>query len=297
MTEHAAADLPSARRVLGAVALQYGYQACVAGLLSVPLLIALSASHISRFPDPDRVLFERGGVYLLEVLSRQQSLLGAGAGPALGLLGCFALAALLPDWWVLKMFSRSGLAEDARSGRRALGRLGLLAVFTWAARALLWLLALSLAFLLRSCLSHVTDERSADLLLAAGVAVGLGLQLGASLLHDLTSASVVSDGASLRRAVVRALAVAVARGQAHRLWAWYLACRLGQLTLLVGSVWLLSALDPGGPAASGSGLAGLRWLAHQAALLLGSALRVLWLWHAARSLESAPAPRHADAFL
>jgi len=164
-------------------------------------------------------------------------------------------------------------------------------------RALLWVLALSLAFLVRASLSHVTDERSAELVLAAGVALGLGLQVGASLLHDLTSASVVSEGATLRLAVVRALRAALARGQARRLWARYLACRLGQLTLLVGSVWLLSALDPGGSAASGSSQAGLRLLAHQAALVLGSALRVLWLWYAARSLESAPAPPHAEAFL
>jgi len=297
MTARTAAALPSARRVLGAVAIQYGYRACAASLLSLPLLTAISASRISSFPDPDRVLFEHGGIYLLEVLRSQQSLLGAGAGLGLCLLGCFALAALLPDWWVLTAFSRVGPGVDARRGRRTLGRLGLLAVFTWPLRALLWLLALSLAFLVRSWLSHVTDDRSADLLVAAGVVLGLGLQLGASLLHDLTSSSVVADAATLRRAVVRALTVAVARGQARGLWARYLACRLGQLTLLLGSVWLLSALDPGGPAAPDRLHPGLRLLTHQAAILLGSALRVLWLWYAARSLESAPAPRHAEAFL
>jgi hypothetical protein len=283
--------------VLGAVALQYGYQACAAGLLSLPVWIALSASRISSFPDPDRSLFERGGVYLLEVLREQLSLLSAGAGVGLCLLAGFALAAFLPDWWALAAFSRVGATTDTRRGRRTLVRLALLGALTWSLRAVLWGLALSLAFLARSWLSHATDERSHDLLLVAGVALGLGLQVGASLLHDLTGASVVSNGASLRRAVVHALAAALARGRARRLWAWYLACRLGQLTLLVGSVWLLSALDPGGPAVSGSAHVGLRLLAHQAAIALGSALRVLWLWQAARSLERAPARDHAEAFL
>ena len=59
MTARAAAALPSARRVLGAVALQYGYQACAASLLSLPVLAALSASGISRFPDPDRLDIRR----------------------------------------------------------------------------------------------------------------------------------------------------------------------------------------------------------------------------------------------
>jgi len=297
MTARTAAALPSARRVFGAVALQYGYRACAASLLSLPVLTALSAARISSFPDPDRLLFERGGVYLLEVLRSQQALLGAGAGLGLGLLGCAALGALVPDWWALRVFSSLGPAAGECRARRSLGRLGLLAVCTWSFRALLWALALSLAFLTRASLSTVTDERSAELLLAAGVALGLGLQVGASLLHDLTSASVVSEGAPLRLAVVRAFRTALARGHARRLWARYLGCRLGQLALLVGTVWLLSALDPGGPAASGSSHAGLRLLAHQAALVLGSALRVLWLWYAARPVPSAPAPPHAEAFL
>jgi hypothetical protein len=255
---------------------------------------AAAASSSSR-----RVLgaFEGGGVYLLEVLRSQLSLLGAGAWLELCLLGCFALAALLPDWCVLAAFSKVGPTTDARRGGRTLVRLGLLGVFTWSLRAMLWGLALSLALLARSWLSQVTDERGLDLVLAAGVALGLGLQLGASVLHDLTGASVVSSGSSLRRAVVHALRTALARGRARRLWAWYLACRIGQLSLLVGSVWLLSALDPGGPAASGSAHAGLRFFAHQTALALGSALHVVWLWQAARSIGSAPAPRHAEAFL
>jgi hypothetical protein len=292
MTARAAASLPSARHLLGAVALQYGYQVCAASLLALPLLTAVSASHISSFPEPDRTLLDDGGVVLLEVLRSQQSLLSASAGLGLCLLACFALAALLPDWWVLKACSSAKPKADAR---RTLGRLGLLAVLSWSVRALLWVLALSLAFLVRSWLARVTDDRSADLLLAGGVVLGLGLQLGTSLLHDLISASVVSDRASLRVALVRALGVA--RGQARRLWVRYLACRLGQLTLLVASSGLLSALDAGDSAASSSAHAGLRLLTHQTALQLGSALRVLWLWYAARSLESAPAPRHAEAFV
>ncbi|HKO94835.1 MAG TPA: hypothetical protein VJU61_26955, partial [Polyangiaceae bacterium] len=101
MTPGTPLALSRARQALGAVALQYGYQVGAAGLLSLPFLTAIAASHISSFPEPDRLLFERGGVYLLEVLRSQQALLGAAVGPGLFLLGCLALAALVPDWWVL----------------------------------------------------------------------------------------------------------------------------------------------------------------------------------------------------
>lgn len=257
-----------------AALLRFGCDACACLLLALPLWHATVASGIAAFPSSASLLHLEGGVWLLELLRTQQANLRASLVPGwlLALLSCLAL---LPEWWLLRALVRAAGAQCSGPAQ-ALRRLGVLALGTWALRALGWAAGIALASGLRTLLQRLPDERVPDLAAAALLALTLVLQLGVSLLRDLAALKLVQHG---RRRVLAELrgAVRQLRAQAARLAGAYGGYRALSLAVLLGAHGVSVALARGGHD-------GLSLLAVLLGLAARAALETLWLrWLVARA--------------
>lgn len=215
-----------------AVLLRFGYDASACLLLALPLWHATVASAIGAFPSAAGLLHLDGGVWLLELLRTQQASLRASVVPG-GLLLLLSSLALLPEWWLLRVLTRMAGAPCAEL-TQALPRLGVLALGTWALRALGWAAGISLALGVRSLLQRQPDERAADLAACAALAFTLLLQLGVSLLRDLAALRLVRRGHQrLLAELVRA--ARQLRARAAPLSAVYGSYRALSLAVLLGA--------------------------------------------------------------
>jgi hypothetical protein len=131
-----------------------------------------------------------------------------------------------------------------------------------------WLVGVLVALAVRSQLKHSPDERLADLAAAAVLAATLLMQLGLSLLRDLTAVQLVRRGWR----VLGTLRVATGqlRTRAARLAGTYAGFRALSLVLLLGAHFASVALDRGG-------LGGLGLLLVLLGLGARVALETVWL--------------------
>jgi len=235
------------------------------------------ASGIGEFSGGDRLLFEDGALYLLELLrlAGPELLAAAGASAAvlcLGLLSGLLVAAVL----------LTALNTDGRLGvGSALGRAAALfpTFFLLGALVLLaqsaLLLGASMTFALVNAAS--SSERSADLL-AAAVALVAGLcALALGSLLDVARAAAVRHELASKHALLFALDVA-RRAPAGALLGSFPYTAAGALIVL-GAALATGAIDVGAPGAG-------RLLAvaalHQLTLLALLVLRAAWLSRALR---------------
>jgi hypothetical protein len=266
------------RSLSGPVLIWHVYESCAFALLALPVLDATLASGIAHFPEPARRLFSAGGLWLLELLEQQKSSLLASLGPMLWLLAAACCLGLVPEWWLLRALvrQRSGALAPAAP---VLVRFSLLALGFWLLRAPTWLF-LSALTSPPSALASPPDERVRDLLLLAGLAVWLILQLGLSLLRDLVALFIVSGSRSPQAALRHAREQLLP--QALGLMVRYGAFRaLGFGTWLGAEVVLLAL--PG----AGTAHAGVSFAVHQLALLARIALHATWLSSLQASLGAA----------
>lgn len=298
------ARAPAAGRApRGAVALAllvaYLVRTCTAALATFPLVAAVGASGIRSFPEGDAKLFEPGALWLLEVLIRERALLDELVAPIGALLLVGSLASIVPEWLLVRALrplgsgSLSGQAPPTRSvardepwpreAARTLPWLGLVAVATWAARALLVLATVALAMAARSYFLSARDERLP--LLAAGLATAIGGLAWAALsvLHDATVIEVVTRGATARQAIATALGELRRRGL--RLALRYALLLLASGIVLAAAAAAVSFVD----VARGSGWRTLgAAMAHQIAIVGLLVLRAAWLSSAIAALTARP---------
>jgi hypothetical protein len=301
-----------ARAVALALCLAYLLRTATAALATFPLAAAVGASGIREFPEGDSKLLEPGALWLLEILIRERGLLDELAAPIGALLLIGAFASIVSEWLLVRALrpvasgSLSGMARSthspasepvSREAARALPWLGLVALATWAARALLVLATVALAMTARSYFSSARDERL-PLLAATLVATlvgGVGWA-GLSVLHDATVIEVVTRGATARQAMASALGKL--RGEGLRLAARYGLLLVASSIVLAAAAVAVSGMD----VARGSGWRTLgAALAHQVAIVALLVLRAVWLWSASATLAAArsrsEATVQADAFL
>jgi hypothetical protein len=290
------------RGALGrALLLAYLFRVLGAMLLALPLAIGVGASGLLDFPHADAKLFERGGLYLLEVLSTERALLAGLLVPGGLLLMVMALAGVVPEWIVLRALPpRSSeipptQSPTLRAAGRSLGRLALLAIGTWMARALLVLTTLGLAMAARSFFVTASDERLPFLAASVAVFVGVLGWVCLSVLHDVAAIDITRAELPLARALPTAVVALHRKGL--RLGALYTAAALAFLALLGVSAALVAQVD----VARGEGWrTGVVAFVHQLVIGAQLVLRAAWLSSAMAMLapERRPEPdAQADAFL
>ncbi|HEX9294758.1 MAG TPA: hypothetical protein VF881_02955 [Polyangiaceae bacterium] len=166
--------------------LALGFAWPVANLLGDPTL-----SH----PRGDLVLFEPGGLYLVEVLRLgRASLTSAARGMTFAALatlyvGLLPLGALLH---ALASAKRLTAAELVAAGARSFGPLSLLLGLSLVATALACVVPLGAGGLLEVKLKTALGDRGSDMAQAALWAVALALAAVIGVIHDLARAAAVS---------------------------------------------------------------------------------------------------------
>jgi hypothetical protein len=253
----------------GAVGACYLYRAASGLLATAPLAVAFAAV-VGAHPRGDALLWEPGGVWLVESLR----LLGPALGPALGYGGVLVLLAAFG--WLLPLGALIvSLAPGRPRARVCLGQ----AAARLGTMSLLWgltLLAQAALLVLTAVLSALVaeGESPAQLLLRLGVWL-LGLSLCAVLActEDLARVVCLQRDAGLWDAVAQALGT-LGRHPLALAWAagWRSALGLGLLAgaLALGVAWARpDELLP-------------MVLLHQLAILCFVWLRASWLRQATR---------------
>lgn len=266
------------KRVAFAVLFEFAARAAGALLLAAPITAAVAASGIGNFPAGDRLLFERGGLLLVEVARASWALFAPLAGSSVVTGALLWIALTLPAavlWTALADETRD--AVPAFLGRAcarvpalfALGALGLLA------QTLALTLGFSAAELLHARSSH--DEMHADLGALAALAVAGAFAALFGIVRDVAGAALACGAADGKSALRAGLRVA-ARAPGALLGRWLAPTALG-LLLVVAVAFVASALDVGRP--EGSRLV-LVALAHQLAVLGLTLCRAAWFRGAVR---------------
>jgi hypothetical protein len=246
-------------------------------LVSYPIVLAIQASSMASGPEGDAVLFQPGGLMLLELVRLGAPWLASALRLALLLAFLSAILGLVPLALALDLLwlpSGTLLDRTARALRffprfLALGAIALLA------QAALLLAASLLGAALKPALSSA-DERLRTILPIAlmGLALLACAWFGGVL--DIARAWLVQRGR--RESSVQA-------ALSHALLCW----RRRPFTVLIGMypsvaggtlAWLTAAwvlVRPGSPAAASSAAIALGFGAHQLAVLFAIAWRVRWL--------------------
>ena len=260
-----------------AVAACYLYRAGVGLLAAAPLSLAFGAV-VGGHPRGDAVLWEPGGVWLVESLRLVRPALGAALayGGVVAVLAAFGW--LLPLGVLIASLSsgRPNLRACLQRTAARLGTLALLLGLTWLLQAVVIVLTVVVSQLIAQ------GDAPVDLALRLGVwGLGAGICWAAACLQDLARIGCIHGDCGLWDSGARAL-LALRRSGLALGWAaaWRTAIALGALVgaLGAGVVW-----------ARGDQLAALVLL-HQAVIVWFVWLRAAWLQQAARRLASPWSP-------
>lgn len=269
---------PSARRRPGVIAIYFAYRASAALLIATPLAV-LAGGAVRGYPRGDAVLFEPGGLMLIEV-----GRLAQDAAPALATqigVGAVIAAALglVPLAALIIALGRPGPLPAALVGSRVARALGPLALL-WGVAALAQVAAAGLVMLVGSKLvaSLALGRRADDLAELGVVAAALLAAFAVAVVHDLARASAVHEERGFYVAATRALTVARAAPLAT---AWACASRTAlAAAAIVGAVFLVASVG-----LSSGGRVALAFAVHHAGLAVAAWLRASWLAAAIRLLE------------
>ncbi len=274
-------DRPLARKRPGVVLLVYVFRLVAAFLLAWPFAVTLGGA-VSGYPRGDAVLFDQGGLLLLEALR----LSGAALRPALAssaalfVLACFV--SLLPLGALIGALGAKGRITARDLGAWALRPIGTFSLLLGVA-ALVEVLLGGVVIAIGAALArrNTIDARAADQVRVAFAAVAFLLVVLVSVLHDLARVASVRGELGLRASLRRAFA-AVRRAPLSLLTAWSWRAGLGAL-FLAAAIVLGSRLGVERRAQLVAS-----FLVHQASVLGVLFLRASWL---------AAAMRHVDRVL
>jgi hypothetical protein len=270
---------PAAHRRPGLVAFAYAYRALAGVLMALPAAAAIGGATAS-WPRGQRVLFDRGGVMLLESIRLARRALapvelGAGAVAVVALIfGIFPLAALLVG------LGREGRLPAAFLAGRAWSHAGTLALLFGVA-ALAQAIAGAILALLGEKLvgTFAFGALGHDVADAAVSAVVLAVILIVGVLRDLACVAAVRGEHRFYMAAVGGLRCARrAGGRALGAWAWRASLGLAGLGL---AAWLAPSL-----AGASAGAVAVGALLHQAAIVGVTFARASWLAAAMRLYDA-----------
>ena len=172
------------------VGLAVVYRALASGLLASIPAVAVSRV-LGGHPLGDAVLWEPGGVWLLEVVRRAPSHAPYGAYPLAAAVFVSLFAASLPLALIVASYGSDAPLTWTRASEVALGvapRFTLLAALVITAQTLSFAFTTALVGFASRPFVSVSDERWP---FVVGAALGLGFAFGIGILGDLVRASVV----------------------------------------------------------------------------------------------------------
>lgn len=275
--------LHAVRRRWGAILVVWLWQLGVGLVLAAPIATAIASTGIGRHPLGDAVLFEPGGLYLVEMVRLGSGALIAAFESALVLYLALGLASLVPIALLFVALARPEKLAPARWLADALAHFPsffLIGALAWLARALLVLLYAAVYAGVERRIATALHERTADLWLGAGVLVAALSFLSVGIAADLGRAARVRFGtpalASVRTGLRCLLRRPLAAGVAWSIAASWSVATVALAAVLVG----LLALEHG---------SAFRALAafgvHQLAVIALIGLRALWLRAALELVE------------
>jgi hypothetical protein len=266
------------KRVAPAVLLDFVTRACASLALAAPVTAVVAGSGIGSFPAGDRLLFEPGGMLLVEVVRSSWSLLPPLATSSLVTLGAGYAALVLPQavLW-------TAVAEESPEPRAAfLGRtcarvpaLFALAGLGFLAQVLALALGLATAGFLRGGASRNAMHADLGALLIAAVGVAVALLVG--IVRDVASATLACGVAGSRAALHAALHCSL-RAPGALIGRWLGPAVLG-IGLVSAAALVVGSLDVGKPEAFRFVLVAL---VHQLVVLALSICRAVWFTGAVR---------------
>lgn len=263
----------------GLVLLVYAHRAAFGALAAAPLAVHV-ATLAGGHPRGDGLLFDPGGVWLLEAGRLALPALPALGAQAAGIVVLAAALGLVPLAVLLVGLSageRLGARATAAQAASRLGTLALLLVTAWAAEGIVAVLILlaGAPAIARLGLDPPGEDRAHVLL------VGLALVVVAifGVVHDLARVACVRRRAGWYSAASMAISV-WRRAPLRSTWAWAWRGALG-LAALAAALVLHGRLVETAPAR-----VGLSALVHQSAVLFAVAMRASWLAAAMRLVDA-----------
>ncbi|HEX5099961.1 MAG TPA: hypothetical protein VFV94_10695 [Polyangiaceae bacterium] len=268
-------------RVL-AVGLDFALRAGAGLVLASPLVAAVASTGITRFPEGDRLLFEPGGLMLVEVARTLWSAVVPLIQAELVMGLVLALGLVVPYAVLLVALSRREprtLSDLFGTAMTRVPPLVALQGLTLLAQSAALLALATFAAGLREALVGATSRR-ADLAFVAVLALGGLVVLGLGALRDLSSAACVEETLGSPAALRRGVA-ALLRAPGAVLSGFGAALVAASACVGVGAL-LTGALDVGRP---GAFRVALVLVLHLAVLLGRSVCRALWLQRALGLVE------------
>ncbi|MDI1445890.1 hypothetical protein [Polyangium sp. 6x1] len=271
-------ERPLARKRPGVVLLVYAFRLVAAALLAWPFAVTLGGA-VSGYPRGDAVLFDQGGLLLLEAMRRSAGALRPSSATSLLLFVLVCFFGLLPLAALLGALGAKGRVAARDLGAWALRPIGAFSLLLGAA-ALVEVLLGGVVIAIGNAVARkeAIDTRAADLIRVGFVAGAVVLVLLVSVFHDLARVAVVRGELGVRASIKRAFA----------------AVRSAPLALLVGWSWraALGAALLGAALVVGSRIGVERtsqvfagFLVHQASVLAVLFLRASWLAAAIRHVD------------
>ena len=271
-------ERPLARKRPGVVLLVYAFRLVAAFLLVLPFSVTLGGA-VSGYPRGDAVLFDQGGLLLLEALRRSAGGLRPSTASTLLLFVLVCFLSLLPLGALLGALGTKGRVAARDLGAWALRPLGTFSLLLGAA-ALVEALLGGVVITIGNAVARrqTIDLRAADQVRVGFVAAAIVLVLLVSVFHDIARAAAVRGELGVRASLQRAFA----------------AVRSAPLALLAGWSWraALGAVFLGAAVVLGSRIGVERkpqvfaaFLVHQASVLVVLFLRASWLAAAIRHVD------------
>jgi hypothetical protein len=270
---------PAARRRPGLVAILYVFRVLVGLALALPAVVQLG-SVVSRYPRGPALLFDDGGLLLLESLRLSRRALpaviasGGFVAIAAAAIGLLPLGVLIAGLGVRGRVSIASLL--GRAWMHA-GTLALLYGLGFAAQIVVGVLALLLGGKLVDAVRLTPPAE--DLAFLALIATIAALLAWIGVIRDLAYVAAVDRGHGLYLSVSRALLAIKAR-PLRTAFAWWWRAAIA-LALLAFAAWLT-------PSARGAGTAAVLFgvLLHQVALAGWAFARASWLAAAMRFVRT-----------
>lgn len=276
------------KRTTAAALFEFSCRAAAGLVLAAPVTAAVAAAGIGAFPEGDRLLFEPGGLFLVEAARSSLSLVAPLSSSTLAVVTIASLVLSVPRallWTAAAEETRGPFATFVgHAGARLPSFVALLGL-GFLSQVLVGALGLTLAGFMRGGMANPID---ADGWALGVVAVTFVAALALGIVRDVASAAVACGASSTGRAL-RLGAITILRAPGTTCLRWLGPAALG-LALVGAAAALAGVLDvsrPGTP----------RLLAvlalHQAALVALSFCRAGWFVAAVRlvrpQLEAASA--------
>lgn len=206
-------------------------------ILALPVAAVVAGTGIGRFPEGDRLLFEAGGLFLVEVARTLLGSVGPLATTSVGVAFVLSVLLVVPHSALLVALAERDESSPGAFWGRALERVPALLALSGlglAAQLLAWTVGAAVASGAGATLAQAVPPWP-DLGRVAGLALGGGLALAVGVARDLARAAAVVHGLDGRSALGRGLSTLLSSSR-DALPAFAGPALLSALVVVIGSI-------------------------------------------------------------